>query len=69
MALDQTATAAAMDRAHPRCPLCSTALTANPLAYALHGTQGYRAKCPRCGLALVMAWAPLARALRREGRA
>jgi len=65
---DTTAVEKAMDKLRPRCPICSTALVSNPLSYALHGTQGYRAKCPRCGTRVVMAWAPLSRALRREGR-
>lgn len=60
---EQDRIAAAADRTRPACPLDGTTLRANPLSYAVHGTQGYRAKCPTCGVRLVMAWAPLGRAL------
>jgi len=57
--------AAQVDALRPKCPLCRGRLVANPLSYSVHGTQGYRAKCRSCGVHLVMAWAPLGRALRR----
>ena len=61
----QDAIAAAVDRARPACPLCGTPMRANPLSYSLHGTQGYRAKCPVCRVEIVMAWSPLGRAMDR----